>query len=456
MTRSPSFKLSLALIIGAFAALYNPIALLFLAFLYDKHFLKTVLLALASAVMIWCRVELPSDEFHSEGAFKISSISEMDHHWFYRGYWYPNGKAIPATIVLDDDGTRPAANRDWWVEGDLKIGDAGRYRLKVDPYQPWIALPYSSSWEELRFAAKQRVGDWIDLHIKNRATSSFLTGIATGSFDDREMTHQFSRFGLQHIMAISGFHFALVAGFIAWCIRPFFAHATCCAILLFLLTAYCIFLGSAPSVMRAWMTLCIVLIGQLSQRNITGLNALGLTMTALIIWDPLLLHTIGFCFSCASTAAILLFYQPAERLIETILPKRVLKESTQLTFIDQHGYCLASLVRGMLALTLAVNIVAIPITLFYFQYFPLMSVIYNLFFPLLVTVSMILLLLSIPMPFLHPVNEFWTQHMLTFTSNMPTVVDIGIRSEWISGWVLGIFLGVFVYIALQLKVARSS
>lgn len=458
MERAPAFTISLAIVIGALAALFHPAVILFIIILFDKYFIRTVVIGLAAAAMVWCRVELPAKEFSGAGPFNIASMTLGENAWLYRGEWYPRSKAIPVTISIPDDGItkRPPATSDWWVKGDLRLTESGRYKVKIDTYQPWVSVPHTWNLGEWRLRAKDAVKKWIESKMEDPSSATFLTGIATGTFDNEDMTSQFSRFGLQHIMAISGFHFALIAGFLGWCLRPVLGHDKTCIALIFLLTLYCIFLGSAPSVMRAWATLIIALAGSYFGRTTSGLNALGIAIGMLVVWDPLLLHTIGFCFSCLTTAAILLFYGPSEKLIVKILPKRKLDISVHLTTLDQHGYCLASLLRGMLSLTLAVNVVAIPVTLFYFQYFPMMSLIYNLFFPLFVTVSMVLLILSIPLPFLHPINEFWTKHMLDFTSNMPTYVDIGISGDVYSGWILGIILSALFLVAKFLDIKKVT
>ncbi len=35
------------------------------------------------------------------------------------------------------------------------------------------------------------------------------------------MSYEFGRFGLQHIMAVSGFHFSVITGILSW-LHPFF------------------------------------------------------------------------------------------------------------------------------------------------------------------------------------------------------------------------------------------
>jgi len=97
---------------------------------------------------------------------------------------------------------------------------------------------------------------------------------------------------------------------------------------------------------------------------------------------------------------------------------------------EQHAYCILSFLRQALALTIAVNITALPLTLFYFHKFPVMGLVYNLFFPFLVSLSMMLLILaciSTPVPWisqgLHHLNEYYTQFVLGFTFNLPSSFD---------------------------------
>lgn len=442
MNRTPALIPAIAIIIGIFAALYDFHALLFLFILFDRKFIQTLVFAAAALLTTMHRVELPEHDFAGEGKFSIYTISESHDAWIYRGYWYPNGRSIPVSVTIPDQGNRPLAHCDWWIRGNLEVTPYNNYKLRINPDQPWIAIPYSFNLSEWRFAAKNRVKNWIETVIKDPQSALFLTGIVTGTFEDYAMKAQFSRFGLQHIMAISGFHFTLIAFLLGLMIRPLLGMRKTGAALMTLLTAYFIFLGCAPSVMRAWGSLLVVLAGQHMGRVASGLNALAIATILLLLWDPLLLHTIGFCFSCVTTASILMFHSAIASKLEFLVPARRLSESLQLTMLDQHGYCLASFLRQLLALTFSVNCVAIPVTLYYFGYFPLMSVIYNLFFPFFVTVSMTLLFLSIPLPFLHGVNSAWTRFTLDFTTQMPQSIDVGVSVDAFSPWLLGAILAL--------------
>ena len=102
--------------------------------------------------------------------------------------------------------------------------------------------------------------------------------------------------------------------------------------------------------------------------------------------------------------------------------------------LNQHGYVILSLFKQSMSLSLAVNIVALPITLLYFQSFPLMGIIFNFFFPFLISISMLLLFISLLIAWipplsslLHALNHVFTHQVLCLTFNMPENLDYAIR-----------------------------
>jgi len=116
--------------------------------------------------------------------------------------------------------------------------------------------------------------------------------------------------------------------------------------------------------------------------------------------------------------------------------------------ISQHGYVILAFFRQGLALTLAVNIFALPLTLYIFHQFPVMGIIYNFFFPFLVTGSLSLLILGMlfsPFPLLpdllHTLNNSYTQTILKFTYQMPNHIDRYITLDDLPTTVLLLWLG---------------
>lgn len=123
------------------------------------------------------------------------------------------------------------------------------------------------------------------------------------------------------------------------------------------------------------------------------------------------------------TASILFFYQPIENFLSHFFPKRPLE---QVDWIDRYALWLLGVLRPLFALNLAVQLSAIPLTLFFFQETPVLGLIYNLFFPLFISLSLFLFLfatLLFPIPLIsipiHQFNHWYTKIILSFTDSLP-------------------------------------
>lgn len=325
---------------------------------------------------------------------------------------------------------RPPANSDYWVDGNLVQKENGAYVLKVSSRTEWKKIEKTWSWAERRYHWKQTAKGWIESRYSHPLSGSFLAGLATGEFDDSWMRQQFARFGLQHLLAISGFHFAIIAGFLSVVLRIIPSQRLRMGALLICLGLYCLFLGPQASILRAWVMCSLVIAAVLLEKQTTALNSLGFALLLILGWDPLISRELGFQLSFATTAAILLFYQPAQELLNTFLPKRRLNEVIEMNSLNQHGYFILAFLRGSLALSLAVNLFALPLTLFYFHQFPWMSLLYNLFYPLLASASLCLLLLGALVSFLPPLaagihwmNDHYTYFLLQLTYQIPAEID---------------------------------
>ncbi len=448
-----------------FLILWGPLLFAsFLSYPLAGRIILAFFIACAASAYSSTRYEFPS--INSEGIkgtalLKLSSLSSNQFHfgryWIYKGIiprFDPDETNEPClhniacsvSIPNKPEVVRPSADQAYQIHGTLKQTSNG-YSLVPDKDKPWIA--YSDLWSpaEWGYKARQAVSSYIHQKIKNKQSGDFLSGIATGNFEDRLTCHAFSRFGLQHIMAISGFHFALLASFLGFffsCVMP---RKIVPWILIVLLTCYCVFLGATPSILRAWLTAMVVLIGTLFDKKSSGLNSLGAALIFTALYDPLFLQGIGFQFSFITTASILVFFSPFDKMLCAIFPKRRLSQAIEMNARNQHGYLLLTFCRQAVALAFAVNLTALPMTLYYFHKFPLLSLIYNLFFPFMVSLAILLLLLGLLFSFIpplseaiHGLNNIYTQFMLNFTQNMPGTLDISWHSKGISAGMLTLYL----------------
>lgn len=469
-----AFLLGICSYLNDYYFLLIPCVCLWLPFLFliiqePRNLLKPLFLNVCTFLFAWGYIAaysplplLPDSGIQGIGRIKIKSLKIQQtffgEQWLYRcelQQFFPEQALIPLLSSLPclitlraeqgPDSPRPLANQDYWIFSRLKQTEQGTYFLKVNSKTPWIAIENSWSWAEIRYQWKRKVSKWIERHLSHSLSASFLAGLATGEFDDTWMRQQFARFGLQHLLAISGFHFALIASFLSLLLRFILPSRIGTYALLVCLGLYAFFLGPQASILRAWMMCSLTLAGKLINKQTTALNSLGVALLGILVYDPFLSQEIGFQLSFATTAAILLFYSPAQRGINQLLPQRRLSDVLEMNVWNQHGYCLLAFLRQGFALTLAVNAVVLPLTLYYFHQFPLMSVLYNLFYPLLASLSLCLLLIAGLLSFIpflaeniHNLNRLYTDFLLHLTYDIPSTLDGYVVIDFISPhWIIG-------------------
>lgn len=415
-----------------------------------KFLLSLLLFLSAYAYSSWINHYplLPDRGLQGTALLHITSLtykaSFIGKSWNYLGkitQFVPQNSAledltnIPALVCLSDKElqVRPPADRSYLIQGRLKRSRSGKYILTPLKNQPWYAIPDTWSSAEWRFKAKKAVNEYIKQKVPNEPSCSYLSAIATGEFENRMLTYEFSRFGLQHIIpAIFGFHFAIVASLLGIFLSFILGRRIALIALVLPLSIYFLFLGTAPSVIRAWVSCILAFAAFLLEKVPSGLNSLGIGLLVVLIMDPEMIRHIGFQFSFAVSASILLFYSSIDHCLQIFFPKRSLDSVTKMNFPNLHGFIILALFRQALALTISVNIVAIPITLYYFQNFPLMSILYNFFFPFMVSLSMLLLIagwvfdLLSPIlgNFFHSINASFSQFTLDYTFLLPRHLDI--------------------------------
>ena len=122
-----------------------------------------------------------------------------------------------------------------------------------------------------------------------------------------------------------------------------------------------------------------------------------------------------------------------------LLPQRTSSALEEMPLLDKHGYILSALIRKTLSLNAAVCLFSLPVLLHLFHKFPLLSLIYNLFFPFCVTLALALLFCGLLLSFfpylsgiVHALNSTWTASLLQLTSNPPAYFDVVLRTRSIS------------------------
>lgn len=467
----PALLYGIATLIGASLALYSIwlpvlalllIAISFPALKFERQqrsahirVALAIFFAAASFLLAGVRYQFPDVLPLKSGIadVDITSVSTsrtpFGNVWSYKGTlnsYHLNDKVVakgfPVRIAIPNEkhAYRPQAGLRYQFQGTLKQSDQGSYSLTPVRNKPWLPIDHFSNLAEWRYLAKSGLLLHLQNSISDTHVRAFLAGIVTGEFDDKILAAELGRFGLQHLMAISGLHFSILSALLGVALCLFLPRRAAAILLITFMTLYFIFLGSSPSVTRAWISISLALAALFVGRQSLALNSLGIALVVVVLLNPIAIQDIGFQFSFGVTASILLWFSPMDDLLMKIFPKRTLSQTIKMDLWDQHGYCILCFIRQAFALCLAVNIVALPLTLYHFHKFPVMSLIYNLFFPPLVSISLLLLILAFSSALLfpwlasqlHALNEYYTQTLLNFTFHLPKTLDLAWRIDDLS------------------------
>ena len=147
---------------------------------------------------------------------------------------------------------------------------------------------------------------------------------------DAHTRDAFQRAGLSHVLAVSGLHLAVVCGLLVLFLGAVFrrvpaislgfgAHRAAALCALPVVGIYTLFVGAAPSAVRAALMVSALLVAHAFSRLREAWSALALAVMLMVAWDPATLGDAGFQLSFAAVAALLRI-QPA--LADTIAPRR--------------------------------------------------------------------------------------------------------------------------------------
>ncbi|HSW86559.1 MAG TPA: ComEC/Rec2 family competence protein [Rhabdochlamydiaceae bacterium] len=470
----PALFVGLHLLLGAAFALHGhwlyPIFFLLLwsPFLYPINLSKLLKLGsyfflscvtFAYAAFLYPEIQLPSKELKGTGLFSISNLkvhaSPFQKSYLYQGtmkcFESESGMKLtnlPCTILVPLNKGRIHADRDYLVNGKLSEKENRNFLLKLDKNNSWLPVKDTFSFAEWRYTAKEKISLYLKKVLNDDHARLFLNALLTGDVEERSVFLEFGHFGLQHILAISGFHFGLLAAFCTFFLRLFLSPRNTALLSLIFLSGYCFFIGNGASVQRAWIMIFIFLFGRLCNLRCSGLNALGIALIIEILIDPLIITKFGFQLSFLCTFAILLFYSQANRLLGIVLRPRSKSTLANMNLLHQHGYLFSATIRNALALNVSVHLFTLPVMLYYFHKFPLLSLAYNLFVPLLAACSFFLLLISMLLTcllppiaiILHHANDRFTSSWLQMIANSPAYMDFFIRIKTFPFVLLAILL----------------
>jgi competence protein ComEC len=160
--------------------------------------------------------------------------------------------------------------------------------------------------------------------------------------------------GLSHLLAVSGENVAFVMALAAPLLRRLRLGART-ATALAIVIMFAAMTRFEPSVLRASAMAAVTLLATLSGRPASSLRVLAYAVIALLLIDPFLLHSVAFALSCGASAGIALLARP----LATRIPG-------------------PRFVREPLAVSVGAQLGVLPVLLWVFGDFPLITPVSNL------------------------------------------------------------------------------
>ena len=248
----------------------------------------------------------------------------------------------------------------------------------------------TSRFKQALFTARDFVLQTFKTYIPGNAEAGLAEALLVGYRDDldKNLVEQYASTGVVHIIAISGMHLGLIYGVLIWLMAPLGKKKNgkiIRGIIIILALWFFSFLtGAAPSITRSALMFTLIVVGESVQRKSSIYNSLSISACVLLLINPFNLWDVGFQLSYAAVLSIAVFGKAIQNWVNPT--NKILQFSWQL-----------------IAITLAAQILTLPLVLYHFHQFPIYFLLANIVaVPLssIILYGLLLLLLVAKIPML--------------------------------------------------------
>ena len=211
--------------------------------------------------------------------------------------------------------------------------------------------------QQLLLLSRERVLAILKKYIPGEKESGLAEALLIGHKDDLdpELVRSYSNTGVVHIIAISGLHLGLIYWLLSMLLKPLSKnHRTNWLRPLLIITglwAFSFLAGAQPSVLRSALMFTFIVLGESLNRKTSVYNSMAVSAFLLLCINPFWLWDIGFQLSYSAVLSIIIFMRP----------------------VYNWFYCknkILDLAWKMNAVTLAAQVLTIPICIYHFHQFP--------------------------------------------------------------------------------------
>lgn len=277
-------------------------------------------------------------------------------------------------------------------------------------------------------------------------------GMLTG--DKSEMSHQtlqmFRAAGMSHLLAVSGLHVGVIMSVVYAFLLPFerslklyqfhrngyvsmrthyISNTVLASTVIAATLLYIWAIGFPTSAVRAWIMLSLLLLGKMLHRTVSVWQNWAVAAIIILVDDPLAIMQPGFQLSFLAVAGIILWHPVATRG-------------------EKEHFVLAK-IRGLLVVTIAAQLLTMPIVAYTFHLVPLMGWLQGLLVIPIMPVFVSTLLLGIAFPDLHFLTTplEWMYQWMELIAHKTTEVEailfgghLYLYPTWWEALLLGVFM----------------
>jgi competence protein ComEC len=196
--------------------------------------------------------------------------------------------------------------------------------------------------------------------------AGILLGVDTGI--PARLEQAFNDTGTSHIIAISGFNIAVIAGVFAFVFNRLLGPRRGAVAAFLGIAFYAFFVGADPPVVRAAIMGTVALVGVQVGRRQTGVNTLAFVAALMALWNPFVLWDVGFQLSLLATLGLILYGGSFMNAARTFIERHVHSPEAQ-RFISP--------LSEFVLLTLAAQLTTLPIMAYHFRQISLVSPLAN-------------------------------------------------------------------------------
>ncbi len=223
-------------------------------------------------------------------------------------------------------------------------------------------LSFSEKIKQNRLEILQQIND-SEMNFRSR---EFLKGIilADRTEIDSETVQDFNRSGLVHFLAISGTHIVVIFGmfyFLMMRFSPVQFKKYAIVISLIFIWIFGVFIGFGNSVVRSCIMISVYFIYVLLQRKPDLLHSVGLSAMIILVIDTQQIFDVGFQLSFLAVLGIYWLNQPI------------------LKYFPRQDHYFKKLIYNTVSISIAAQLATLPLVLYYFHQFSLISILANFF-----------------------------------------------------------------------------